>query len=330
MTTDIDAAVEQLLTPAPEPEREDQTDAPQEETLEGEATEDDAKIEAEADAEAEQADAGEDEEAASGEADDGVEAPDDDEATESSDADEELISVSVDGMEEKVTFEELKRGYSGQAKIQRGMQENAEMKNQLREAYQTLEAERQNVLTLAQQLQQGGVAPKPQEPEYNADDPIGSMERMAEYQRDMKAYEAQQSEFLRMQEQRQAFTQKQREVFLRQQAEVLQKMVPEYADPKTAEAFHNDILKTAQQEYGIPADEVNQLVDARHMKVLADAARYRKLMAEKDAAKVKPKPSRTVKPKGRQESSKSIQRKKAVAKARQSGSLTDFVDLLVE
>ena len=86
---------------------------------------------------------------------------DDDEGIEieESDVGPELYTVKVDGEERKVTLDELKREYSGQKYIQKGMQENAELRKQYEELTQQTSQERQMLAQMIQQLQVQGIPP---------------------------------------------------------------------------------------------------------------------------------------------------------------------------
>lgn len=91
---------------------------------------------------------------------------DEDEDTE--DADPEPISkftVKVDGTEVEVSLDDLKRSYSGQAYIQKGMQEAAEAKKQATALYDTLQKQQSEFLAVVQQVQQQGFQRPPQEPD---------------------------------------------------------------------------------------------------------------------------------------------------------------------
>ena len=100
---DMEAVANTLIVDEAAPE-EEPTQTLDEEDVEAEAPEEDALEE-----EAEEGD-------------------EEDEAEEAEDAGqtEELYTVKVDGSEQEVTLEDLKRSYSGQAYIQKGMQETAD------------------------------------------------------------------------------------------------------------------------------------------------------------------------------------------------------------
>jgi hypothetical protein len=60
--------------------------------------------------------------------------PDADEAEEDAPETPQVFTVMVDGKEKSVGLDELRRGYSGQAKIQQDLQANAEVRKQLEQA----------------------------------------------------------------------------------------------------------------------------------------------------------------------------------------------------
>lgn len=240
----------------------------------------------------------------------------------------DLYTVKVKGVEKQVTLEELKRDYSGQAYIQQQMQEAAEQKKQAAQFLQTLQAEQQRVIALAQQLQQQGAVPAPQPPDPGLaeKDPVAYIKALATFTKQSQAYAAQQTHLQALQQQRAQMTAAQRQAEIQAQAERLKAAIPEFADPQKAEAKRSEVLK-AGTEYGFADAELMGITDARMVQVLHDAAQYRKLKANpatpvKEAGKV-------VKPTAQRSEPSQLSRSKLIAKATKTQSPDDWVNALL-
>lgn len=313
--TDINEAAEGLLIrPAQEPETE--TD---------EATQDDAtEVE---EVEEESAETSEDDA-------DEVESEDEDEGAEESEADEQpqVFSVKVDGETKEVTLDELTRSYSGQAYIQKGMQENATTRKELEAQAADLQAAQQRFVETVQKLQASGLKQPPQAPDPKLldTDPIAYMQADARYKAEQAEFDAQQKEISEVQKRRDAEMERQRQGYLKAQMQELQTRVPEFADPKASEALKAKLLATGNEVYGFSAEELGAVMDARTIQVLVDAVRWREAQSGKAEAKKKPTPPKSIKPTGRRTQPADVTRKKLVAQAKKSGKLEDFASLLLQ
>jgi hypothetical protein len=318
-TVTLDQAVESLLSPH---EAEIETeDTNQDVEVETEEIEDD-EVTAESDAED---DTDEEDDNSSDETDETTEEDDGNEA-------QQRITVKVDGKEVDVTLDDLKRSYSGQGKIQKGMQDAAEMRKQAEVVYHNLQAEQQRFLQNVQALQQEGLKSPPKAPDYAMleTDPIGYMQDKAAYDNDMSIYQAQQGEIRRMQQQQSAMQQQAQSQYLQEQAKLVQDIVPEFKNPELAQKFKETLVKTGMESYGFTGDEMNSIMDARAVAVLSDAYRWRSLQTSKASAKKAPNAPRNVKPTARRPQPQNVVRNKQLTKARSSGKLEDFASLLFE
>jgi hypothetical protein len=322
--TDIDTAVDSLLAPAEIESQETATEALEEDATEAEVeTEaEDVSDEAEFDDEAEyEADADE------------ADADDEDNEDEETDADEKpkAFKVKVDGEEVEVTLDELKRDYSGQKYIQKGMQQAAEARKQAEALFNTLQSERQQFFATVQQVQQQGLMTPPQKPSEDLlnKDPIGYMQENARYEKQLASYQQQMTQ-LRDQAQRQQQLEEQAtQVMLQEQAQRLIQMIPEFADAEKSNQIKSALVKTGTEAYGFSADEVSGIKDARMVKVLHDAYKWQQLQSGKAQAKKQPTPSKNVKPKARRPEPQKVVRRKKLAAATRSGKPEAFVDLLL-
>jgi hypothetical protein len=315
-TTDtFEAAVDSLLAP--------KNDEPKAESV----VEDEPEEQIEAEDDSQEADTAENSE------DDGEEpdlTDDEDEDYEETDVPEtpSLYAVKVDGEEKQVTLEELKRDYSGQAYIQKGMQEAAAARKEAESIFQTLQTERQQFLATLENIQQQGVMKAPQAPDIRLmdTDPIGYMQQKAHYDNNVQEYQSQQRQLYDQAQRHNALQEQARKAELQQQTRRLIEAIPEFGDPEKAPVLQNKLLQFASK-YGLSAEEVASTVDARLVQVLYDAYKYNRLSAVKDKAK-KPEPPRNVKPMARKPAPEKIVRDRQMKVAKKSGKPEAFIDLL--
>ena len=247
---------------------------------------------------------------------------------------EPQYKVKVDGIETEVTLDELQRGYSGQKYIQKGMAENAETKKTLEEAQQQLTQERQVLQQLVQQLQNGDIPKVPEYPseELRASDPLGYLEKEAEYRRAVdKRQQFEQQLSVQMQQQQQA-KQKQEQDFLNQQAMRLAEWMPEFGDPEKRSVFIQEVATKAKKHYNLSDEQINTVKYAEEVMVLNDAIKWRELQANKGKAQQKAEGARpVVKPAAKRAASagKVSRAKKAEAVMRSKGDIDSVADYLL-
>ena len=244
---------------------------------------------------------------------------------------EPVFTVKVNGTEKEVTLSELKRGYSGQEYVQKGMQEAAERRKQAEEVYAALLNERQQLAGLYQQMQQGQFAVPPQPPtrEMFEADPIGYMEAKLNYDEKLAQFQSQQSEIQRVMAQQSKAQEAARNAYLHQELQSLKNVIPELANPSSAVKVRDKLLETGQA-YGYTPEEISQAIDHRALHVLRDAMKYREIMAGKQAADKKAAQSRKVPVKAgaKRVEMKGKQVEAQKTKLKQSGSVDDALALM--
>lgn len=277
----IEQMAESLLAPEVE-ETEEVEEVSQDEADENE-TETDETEEDESEEEVSEAD------------EDPEEGEQDEDDEEEPDAQEALISVKIDGEEKQVTLEELKRGYSGQEFIQKGLQQNAEAKKQVEGVYQALQQEREQLANLTRQIQETGLVQKPTPPsrELLQSDPIGYMEQQAAYQDAVEQYNQQQSQIQEVTTQQSEQMKRAQQAYLAEQAELLKQALPDLADPQKGSELRDGLVR-AGTHYGFDPSEVAGIQDHRAVKVLHDAMKWRELQASKAKAEKKAATARPV------------------------------------
>lgn len=273
-----------------------------------------------------------------GEYQDDVEASDDYDDVEIDDEDlveaaedTNLIPVKVDGKEENWTLDQLKQSAAGQAAINKRFQEAAEARKQIEQQAAALQQQQQQLLQLHQQAQNGGLqAPTPPTRELFESDPIGYMEEKLKYdegkaQYDQNLYQMQQMQQNQIQQQSQAH-----QSYLQEQVEVLKQYIPEIADPEKGEKLKGDIM-SAGMEYGFTAEEMAHVSDARYVRALNDARKYRQLVAKRKSTQSKGEKARPMVKAGakKRQDSSGATRKKAQSRLQKTGSIDDALGLIL-
>jgi S-DNA-T family DNA segregation ATPase FtsK/SpoIIIE len=317
----IEDAVESIVAPSEEPT---------EEVLEAQETEE-AIDEVEATAEDEIEEVEEEEEVEEIEASD---SDDEDLIEEPSQEEPELYDVKVDGQERQVTLNDLKQGYSGQEYVQQGMQEVAAQKKEAEAVYTALINERQEMAELYQQLQQNGMQSAPVKPtkEMFESDPIGYMQKNIEYEEQMSSYNNQMAQLQQVSQQNSEASQKAHDAYVQEQMQILQKDIPIFADEKKGQQLKDRLVKTGKNHYGYSHNEIEQITDARAIKVLLDAQRYQDIISGKTKAKVKTKSAKpVVRPGAKKTATPTAKvRSRQQAKLRETGNIDDAINLIMQ
>jgi hypothetical protein len=268
---------------------------------------------------------------------------DEDEGADESDADveeeepdEQLYTVKWDGRDQQVTLNELLRGYAGQAYIQKGMRENATIQQRLLEAEQALNSDLKQVAQFAQALQTGQLPmrpPKPPSEELLSKDPIGYLEARVKYDNDLAAFQQVQYATQELTARQAQAEEKAHKARLADEHQRLAQAIPAFAKPETAARVKQDLLAAGQEVYGFELDELRSVADHRMLRVLHDAAQYRRLMAGKATEKQPSQAPKTpvIKPgvKAAPQASKRVKSEQAKAQMKRSGSVDDVARFLL-
>jgi len=297
----------------------------------------DILVQAEADAES-QTDAADDgEEVDTSAAEDTDEASDDSEADAAEeDTTEQLYTVKVSGREQQVPLSELLRGYSGQAYIQQGMSQVAQAKQEVEQVYTALQSERQQLAQFMQAAQAGQLPMQPPQPPDDSllqSDPIGYLEARVKYDKDVAAWQQSRAQVQEMTARQAEAEERARMAYLADQHKQLVQAIPAFAQPETAAKLKQDLINLGSDVYGYTPDELRAVSDMRAIRVLHDAAQYRKLMAGKaapDAAQRAPQ-TRPIKPGVKQQPTQGKVRQSEQAKAqmKRTGSVDDVARFLL-
>lgn len=267
-------------------------------------------------------------------ADDESDDQDEDEAEEAEDAgQQELYTVKVDGEEREVTLDDLKRSFSGQAYIQKGMQEAAEAKKEAEGVYQALLNERQQLSNLLYQAQSGQLAPPPVPPsrELFNNDPIGYMEAKLSYDEALQTYQNQQYQIQQVTEQQNYQMQIAQQQYLQGEMQRLAQAIPEFGDAKTASKLKEDLMQFGSK-LGYSEAELSEVMDHRAILVLQKAMKYDQLVEGKSKATQKASNARPVVKPGTKKTGRTgaaKQRQNAQARMKKTGSIDDVAKFLL-
>tara|TARA_X000001382_G_scaffold87527_1_gene62460 strand:+ start:6265 stop:7233 length:969 start_codon:yes stop_codon:yes gene_type:complete len=317
-TTDLYAAAELLIQP---PEQEAGDDNPSE--VENSAPEPTQETESD-DVEAQ--------------SQDDVEASDDDEI----DADEfdeveadtetpDTFTVKVNGKTENWTLDQLKQSASGQSYINQRMQEVSRLEKQFKEQQQHLAQQQEQFVQIYNNAAQGGMQP-PVPPVYDPNDPIGWIEAKAQFEQDQAAYQHNAMQVQQIQQQRQAEQSHAQNQYLQEQAALLAEYIPDITDPEKGEVFKRRLHDVGTEHYGFSTEEIQGVRDARMVRVLNDATKWRQLQSKRKAAQAKGSQVAPISSgaKKRKSSSNAATRNKAQSRLQKSGRIEDAIDLLIQ
>ena len=244
--------------------------------------------------------------------------------------DTNLIPVKVDGKDENWTLDQLKQSAAGQAAINKRFQEVAQARKHIEQQAETLAQQRQQVLQMHQQMQNGAIQqPTPPSRELFDQDPIGFMEEKLKYEEAKVTYDNDMQQMQAMQQQEQQTQQAQSQAYLQEQAEILKQRIPAFADPEKGAALKSALAETGMA-YGFTESEMQNVMDSRQILALNDARKWRALQASKGKAQQKGQNARPVVKAGakRRQDGTGATRKKAQTRLQKTGSIDDAVDLI--
>jgi len=222
----------------------------------------------------------------------------------------EIHTVKVDGEDKQVTLEELKRGYSGQQYVQKGMQQAAEAKKEASGTNLTPPAEPDSAMFDA--------------------DPIGYMEAKIQYDNQMKAYQQNVGQVQEVMQKQSEAEQIARSHYAQQEAQKLVQVIPELADAGKAGKFKENLVRTATDVYGYTPEEIAGISSHRDFLVLRDAMKYREMMAGKGEVQRKVQKAKpAMKPGAKKVSTKTDAARRQKDRLKKSGSIEDALALIV-
>jgi hypothetical protein len=263
--------------------------------------------------------------------DDGDDVEVDEEEHESHD---ETLTVKIDGEEVEVTLDELKRGYSGQKYIQKGMQEAAEQRKAVEQQYQQLQAQSQQLNQVLQAAQSGQLnltPPTPPSRELFESDPIGYMDEKLKYEEALGQYQQSQQQVQQAMIQQQQLAEQQRQAMVQSELQKLMEVDPDFGNPETASEVKGKMLEFAKN-VGFSEDDISGITDHRALIVLKKAALYDDLVKNAPKANEKASKARPFVKAGAKKSEKSRGQKakqQAAQRMKKTGNIDDVAKFLI-
>lgn len=260
-----------------------------------------------------------------------IEGDDEPEGDDDTDIEKETITVLVDGEERAVSVDDLKAAYAKQAYVDQGIQSNAEAKKGLENLHAQVSRGGQEFAQLYQLMMSGQLALPPQAPDPNIanSDPVRYARERAAYDRKVSEFQNQQAHIQQVFQRQQAATQQAQQAQMAEQMRELVAYLPDLADPQKGAAVRDSLL-SAGSAYGYSAEEIGKVMDSRALRVLHDAAQWRKLQSGKAAVTEKAAKARpVVKPKAQKQNGKRKAEEAAMNKARRTGSVEDIAASLI-
>jgi len=199
------------------------------------------------------------------------------------DPDDVEHEVKIDGVAAKAKLRELKSAFSGAKAVEARLAQATELRRHVEAAggqlYDNLESQKQKLLMIDNALKSVSQPDIDWAQLLQADPQRYLIEkekaREAEGRRGVVAAEKERIEKEQNGLRQQAYT-----MFAQEQARALLDELPELRDPEKAKVFANDVV-THGKNYGFSDAEIGGIVDKRHVMVLNDAIKYRKLVAAK-------------------------------------------------
>ena len=311
-----------------EPEEEKPKEGEAKPTEEEESTEEtqDESLEEESEEEAET----EEEEEESEESDDEVEEEPD------------VYSVTVNGEEQEVTFDELLKGYSRQSDYTRKTQELSDnrrefqsMQQAMAQEYQQIQAERQQYVDALQNVIDGSVMGLDQlaNVDWNKlreEDPVAFITKKEEFRESqdrLRDYQAQQQEVMNQQY---AENQESMKQSLVQEHQKMASIVPDWGIPEKQKVMASSLKEYAISN-GYSAEEVSSLADHRSLIMLLKAQKYDSLQkADVKSKKLKNKPKVIRAGKGKDKSDTDKSKRTAQMKRLRGSGRIDDASVLLE
>lgn len=253
--------------------------------------------------------------------------------------------VKVDGEEREVTLSDLIKSYTGEGAIDKRLQDATEARNnvetrvreEMRPVIEQTNSLYQRLAHAYQHYSEAMFAPRydPPDERLREADPIAYFNQVEDYRQDQDRIRQEQAQVAQLIQQAEAAKREQMQTYFAQQAAALQKKFPGLSNPEAKKAFRDKIVGIATA-HGFTPEEVKSAADYRIFTLAAEAAAYRDLKAslaskrqKTTPAKKRPMPTRGDNRPQREAGRKGARMKKAVAKARETGSVDDVAATLI-
>ena len=240
-------------------------------------------------------------------------------------ADDATIAVTVDGESQVATIAELKKRYAGEGAIEKRLQEATELR---KVAVQQVAQNRDKLVEVLNAV--GGILFTPTlsapDPTLARTDPGAFLEQQTLYQNEVAMLAARKEKLQSALVEADQAVATSKTSMRQDEAAKLRVALPVLNDPVRGPKVQKAILSAAKDIYGFSDVDIAAATDHRIFVVMADAMRYRKLIAKSQARPVSTDP-RTIRPSGGSNKSResgAIKMDKAKMKrARETGKADD-------
>lgn len=246
------------------------------------------------------------------------------EAPEAEPEEEPVFTVKVDGKEIEVPQSELIAGYQKDADYRTKTQKLADERRQMEARQAQIESMREAYEARLSEMAQGQEEAPDWEKLAKELDPWDYQLRQATWLKTQAQKEAAREEL------RQQQAQRARELHQQEEARLLE-VVPEWRDNTKRVADAREMLSVGVKDYGFTEQEIATTLDHRLIRLLRDAAAYRKMKAANPVEKRAPKTGQALKPGARQSAAAQKQAKAEASreKLRKTGSIDAAVEYLL-
>jgi len=211
---------------------------------------------------------------------------DDDDADEDPEPEANLVTVKIDGKEERLPLDEVVKGYQRQAIFTQKTQQLSAERSQLHGELNEIREERQQYATLLSALEQTLAEMQPQEPDWGRlyeEDPL-------EYVRQRDVWNDRAQKLQKIQAEKAYLSQQEaqaRAMATKQQIELSKQKLLE-AIPEWRDKSRWDADRVALREYGLSMgysdEELNAAYDHKAIVILNKAMKYDRMMAKRPKA----------------------------------------------
>ena len=248
-------------------------------------------------------------------------------------SDDLQLEVKSDGRLKKVTLKELKQDFAGQDYIQKGMEQNAQVRKELENLQQAILAERGQLAQRIADFDNGNVPQRPQRPskELENSDPLAYAIQLGEYRDAEQEYVKFQNEAKSLKQQQAEIEHNQLQAYRAEQAEKIKEEMPELRDPEKGKKLLSDIQTIATNHYGVPPEIFGALTHGWEFKIMRDAVAYRKLVEKRGKVEQKSQGARPALKPGakRTEDGKEKKRQQTRSRMKKRGDISSVADFLL-
>jgi hypothetical protein len=241
-------------------------------------------------------------------------------------------TVKVNGVEQKVSYDELRNGYQRLQDYTAKTTQLARDRQAFEGTVQQVSTERQQYAYLVNALGERLQQIQGDEPDWNrliTEDPTGYLQKREQWNQRQRQIDAAKADSARLQQEQMEGYRQQMGAFVQYHHQKLLEAKPELAEAEKGRAFVTSISQYAQNEYGFSEPEISSIVDHRLLLIAEKAMRYDNLVKSGKIRGKKVQSRPPLKPGGAQ-STNAGQRQVRNAKERlsRSGSVRDAADAI--